>query len=260
MLAFEDKNGLTEDGIADCDLQLLLFEGKPRNSKGVRKYVKTVPLVSGVTIQSADTGEAVEKMQTRLKTLGYYTASITGVCDKTTVAAIKAFQTKMGIVSDGIATADVLTILYGATAISAGEAVTPTPSPTVAPSTDTLRSGDSGSGVKVLQQRLTELGYYSGTADGKFGSGTVKALKAFQKKNGLSQDGVCGAQTRTVLFGENPVYATATAAPHADAYDGDHRGYGGHHRVRLERLRRAEPSKTACGAGLLYLAAGRCIS
>ncbi len=213
VLAFEKKNGLTEDGEANGDLQLLLFEGRPRNSKGTRKDVKTVPLVAGATIKSADTGEAVENMQTRLKTLGYYAASVNGVCDKATVAAIKAFQTKMGIVSDGVATADVLTILYGATAVSSAEVVTPTPAPTAAPPTDTLRSGDSGSGVKVLQQRLIELGYYSGTVDGKFGDGTVKALKAFQKKNGLGQDGVCGAQTRTVLYGMNPIYATATAAP-----------------------------------------------
>ena len=213
VLAFEDKNGLTEDGIADGDMQLLLYEGKPKNSKGTRKDVKTVPLVAGITIKSADTGEAVEKLQTRLKELGYYTASLTSVCDKATVAAIKAFQTKMSLASDGVATADVLTILYGATAISAAEVVTPTPTPTMAPPTGTLRSGDKGDDVKTVQQRLTDLGYYTGTVDGKFGDGTVKALKAFQKKNGLTQDGVCGAQTRTVLYGINPVYATSTATP-----------------------------------------------
>jgi peptidoglycan hydrolase-like protein with peptidoglycan-binding domain len=213
VLAFEAKNGLTEDGEADGTMQLLLYEGKPRNSKGVRKDVKTVPLVAGITIRSGDTGEAVEKLQARLRELGYYTAASTGVCDKATVSAIKAFQSKMGLSSDGVATADVITILNGATAISAAEVVTPTPSPTVAPPTGTLRSGDTGAEVKVLQQRLAALGYYTGTVDSKFGDGTVKALKAFQKKNGLTQDGVCGAQTRTVLFGANPVYATTTATP-----------------------------------------------
>ncbi|HPS81018.1 MAG TPA: peptidoglycan-binding protein, partial [Candidatus Limiplasma sp.] len=213
VLAFEKKNGLTEDGIADTELQLLLFEGKPKNVKGTRKAVKTVPMVAGVTIKSGDTGEAVENMQTRLQELGYYTGEINGICDKATVAAIKAFQKKMSITADGIATADVLTILNGATAISASETVTPTPTPTVAPPTDTLRSGDKGDDVKKVQQRLTDLGYYSGTVDGKYGDSTVKAVKAFQKKNKLTADGVCGAQTRTVMFAASPIYAVATATP-----------------------------------------------
>lgn len=213
VLAFESKNKITEDGIADIALQLLLYEGKPRNSKGIRKTVKTVPMVAGVTIKSGNTGEAVEKMQTRLKELGYYTGTINGICDRATVAAIKAYQRKTGITADGIATSDVLTIMNSATALASSEVVTPTPSPTVAPPTDTLRSGDKGDDVKKVQQRLKDLGYFTDTVDGKFGDATVKALKAFQRKNGLSQDGVCGAQTRTVLFAASPIYAVATAIP-----------------------------------------------
>ncbi|MDD3212967.1 MAG: peptidoglycan-binding protein [Eubacteriales bacterium] len=211
--AFEKRNGLTQDGVADQALQYLIFEGKPKNTKGYRKVIKALPMVSGITIKSGNTGEAVEKMQTRLRELGYYAGDITGVCDKATLTALKAFQVKMNIANDAIATPDVLTILYGATAISSSEVVTPTPTPTIAPPTDTLRSGDTGDDVKKVQQRLTDLGYYSGKVDGKFGSGTVSALKDFQKKNGLTQDGVCGAQTRTVLFGANPIYAAATATP-----------------------------------------------
>jgi peptidoglycan hydrolase-like protein with peptidoglycan-binding domain/SH3-like domain-containing protein len=211
--AFEKRNGLTQDGKASQELQLLLYEGKPKNTKGYRKVIKTVAMVSGVTIKSGNTGEAVENMQTRLKELGYYAGDISGVCDKDTVTAIKAFQTKMNLTSDGVATSDVLDILYGALAASASDVVTPTPTPTIAAPTVTLRKGDSGDGVKALQQRLADLGYFSGTIDSKFGTSTQTALKAFQKKNGLSQDGVCGAQTRTVLFGASPVYATTTASP-----------------------------------------------
>ncbi|MEA4929390.1 MAG: peptidoglycan-binding protein [Candidatus Limiplasma sp.] len=211
--AFETKNSLKADGIADTAMQYLLYEGRPRNVKGTRKSVKTVPMVSGVTIRGNDTGEAVEKFQKRLKELGYYTAEINGVCDRATVNALKAFQGKMGLTKDGVATPDVLTILNGATAVSAGETVTPTPSPTVAPPTGTLRQGDTGTDVKKVQQRLKDLGYFTATVDGKFGDATVKALQAFQKKNGLTQDGVCGTQTRAVLFAQSPVYANATPTP-----------------------------------------------
>ncbi|MCE5342008.1 MAG: peptidoglycan-binding protein, partial [Eubacteriales bacterium] len=210
---FQKRNGLTQDGKASQDLQLLLYENKPKNVKGYRKVIKTVPMVSGVTIQSGNTGEAVENMQTRLAELGYYTGEINGMCDKATVTALKAFQTKMNIANDGIATPDVLTILYSASAVSSSDIVAPTPTPTVAPPTVTVRLGDKGDDVKKVQQRLTDIGYFTGTIDGKFGNDTLVAMKAFQKKNSLTQDGVCGAKTRTVLFAASPIYAAATPTP-----------------------------------------------
>ena len=210
VLAFEKKNSLKQDGIADTSMQLLLYEGKPKNSKGIRKTVKTLPMVAGITIKSGNKGEAVEKFQSRLKELGYYTASVNGLCDKATVTALKSFQANMSLSKDGVATPDVLTILYSASALSSSETIAPTATPTVAPPMAKLSSGDKGDDVKAVQTRLQQLGYFTATVDGKFGDATVKALKAFQKKNGLTQDGVYGAQTRTVLFAPSPIYAKAT--------------------------------------------------
>lgn len=63
-----------------------------------------------------------------------------------------------------------------------------------------LSKGSEGEDVRALQLRLTELGYAPGDADGKFGSGTREAVKAFQKRNGLSADGIAGKQTQAVLY------------------------------------------------------------
>lgn len=52
-----------------------------------------------------------------------------------------------------------------------------------------------GEDVRWAQQRLNELGYGCGKADGIFGQGTDKAVKAFQGANGLSQDGDIGPKT-----------------------------------------------------------------
>ena len=52
-----------------------------------------------------------------------------------------------------------------------------------------------GSRVKVLQKALKQLKYYSGTVDGKFGSKTKKAVKAFQKAKKLTVDGKAGKKT-----------------------------------------------------------------
>ena len=63
-----------------------------------------------------------------------------------------------------------------------------------------LRKGSRGASVKTLQTALKNQGFYSGKIDGIFGSGTMKAVKAFQRKNGLKVDGIAGPQTQTKLY------------------------------------------------------------
>ncbi len=62
-----------------------------------------------------------------------------------------------------------------------------------------LKEGSSGANVKEVQQRLKRWGYYTGSVDGVFGAGTRKAVIAFQKKNGLTADGVVGKSTYKAL-------------------------------------------------------------
>ena len=70
---------------------------------------------------------------------------------------------------------------------------------------DAVRPGDKGSEVKKLQTSLKKLGYYTGSIDGEFGKGTEKAVKAFQKKNKLTQDGVAGTKTLKALGSDDAV-------------------------------------------------------
>ena len=61
----------------------------------------------------------------------------------------------------------------------------------------TLRKGSRGDWVTILQQKLILRGYSCGSkgADGIYGNDTVKAVKAFQKANGLTADGIAGPKT-----------------------------------------------------------------
>ena len=68
-----------------------------------------------------------------------------------------------------------------------------------------LRQGARGSDVKEMQRRLKQWGYYDGSIDGVFGTGTRSALIRFQKKNGLTADGVAGKETFKAL-GMNSAY------------------------------------------------------
>ncbi|MBR7186530.1 MAG: spore cortex-lytic enzyme [Clostridia bacterium] len=65
--------------------------------------------------------------------------------------------------------------------------------------TAVLRQGSTGAEVKEVQRRLKQWGYYKGAVDGIFGAGTKQAVIAFQKKNGLSADGVVGKATYKAL-------------------------------------------------------------
>ena len=65
--------------------------------------------------------------------------------------------------------------------------------------TGTLGVGSRGDEVKELQNRLTSEGVYSGPVTGYFGSLTSQAVKAFQAKYGIGQDGTVGQQTRDKL-------------------------------------------------------------
>lgn len=65
-----------------------------------------------------------------------------------------------------------------------------------------LRKGDSGRSVVALQSILILAGFSCGGygADGDFGIGTEKSVKAYQEHNGLAVDGVVGEATWTSLL------------------------------------------------------------
>lgn len=59
----------------------------------------------------------------------------------------------------------------------------------------TLSSGSRGNAVEELQENLNSLGYSCGIADGDYGAKTENAVREFQRKNGLSVDGIAGPKT-----------------------------------------------------------------
>ena len=70
-----------------------------------------------------------------------------------------------------------------------------------------MENGSSGIDVVRLQRRLNCLEYYYGSLDGSYGSGTESAVRAFQKRNGLTQSGVAGTDTLALLFSEDALKA-----------------------------------------------------
>lgn len=59
--------------------------------------------------------------------------------------------------------------------------------------------GSRGEEVKQIQTKLKRWGYYNGNVDGIYGSETQAAVKYFQRKNGLTVDGIAGKATLNAM-------------------------------------------------------------
>lgn len=190
---FQQINGLIADGIAGRSTQDLLY-----SSAAKPKVVSAVGADEAyVLLKTGSAGLDVRKLQGRLAELGYYAGGVDGLYGETTVSAVKAFQRANGLSADGQAGAQTQKKLYSSSAKYASSPVT-----TADPNASrTMSIGMSGNDVYAMQQRLIELRYLSGVADGVFGEETQKALIAFQKNNNLTADGEAGASTIKKLSG-----------------------------------------------------------
>lgn len=61
------------------------------------------------------------------------------------------------------------------------------------------KRGSSGATVTQIQTRLKSWGYYDGAVDGIYGSATERAVRYFQRVNGLAVDGQTGDKTLAAL-------------------------------------------------------------
>lgn len=209
--AVQRKYGLKEDGKAGPET--LAVVEKACSGGTIAVPPAKVPTVSSTrprrTLKRYNEGNDVVNVQSRLKAYGFYDGKIDGVFGRGTVDAVKKFQTAYNLKSDGICGNEVYNILFADSKVPQ-----PSPKPTTAVSSDssmpkrTLRRGNAGDDVKSLQTKLKAAGFYNGKIDGKYGAGTMTAVKEFQKKNNLAADGVAGKATYAVLYKKAPAPTT----------------------------------------------------
>ncbi len=171
------------------------------------KATATKPPDDG-TLRNGSTGQNVRNLQQKLKNLGFYSGSVDGDFGDGTESALRDFQRANGLTVDGIAGSRTLSALNSGNAkgkASASKNATSRPAlkeytPSTLSTYRYLQLGSSGSDVIRLQNRLKELGYFSGAVNGNYGSDTEAAVLAFQKRNGLWADAVAGEDTQRMLF------------------------------------------------------------
>ena len=92
-----------------------------------------------------------------------------------------------------------------------------TPSYTQSVYAAVYKQGSTGSTVKTIQQKLKNWGYYKGSVDGIYGSQTKEAVRYFQRKNGLTVDGIVGNNTLKALGISTGSTSSGGAGGYSDA-------------------------------------------
>lgn len=205
--AYQQANGLTADGKAGVKTLAQLYSGSSvSGSTSGTASSEIYTAKNPNTLQSGDSGSKVTQLQNALKLLGFYTGGVDGKFGSGTKNAVIQFQRANGLTADGLAGTKTQTLLYaqvnngisGGTS-SSGSSSSGTSSGTSG-FTRTLRKGYTGADVIAVQQKLKELGFYSGSVDGVYGTGSIAAVKKFQQQNGLTADGLVGSRTYAALM------------------------------------------------------------
>ncbi|MEB3885042.1 peptidoglycan-binding protein [Lyngbya sp. CCY1209] len=208
VIRFQQDNFISATGLVSEETLALLNQ-------------RPVPLPE-IGLGPGSTGSAVGGIQRVLRQLGFYRGPITNVFDQATARAVRNFQIAYGLPPTGRVEAATQALL-----VSWGVVVPGTPSVPSFPSNPPnsppiLVVGNRGTAVLLLQRRLQQLGYYTGTVDGIFDESTRRAVIGFQRAYGIPPTGRVDATTqfylvrvlaRTTTVSQIPQVPAVTVSP-----------------------------------------------
>lgn len=186
----------------------------------------------GSPVKQGDTGSAVYTLQRQLNRITkdypfFGKLDVDGIFGAKMASTVKAFQKQFNLTADGIVGRQTwykISYIYVsvkdlAELTSEGETASGTLSDGTWGGT-VLRTGSSGSAVEQLQFWLNTLAQYdssipSVSVDGIFGSATAAAVRAFQRKYGLTADGIVGSATWSELYDEFRSIQSDNGTPNA---------------------------------------------
>lgn len=168
VVRFQRQYGLKEDGIVGPEAQAILKSGS----------------MNFYTMHEGDKGDDVQKLQKRLKELGYLTGSATGYYGDVTKKAVENFQTENGLAVDGNAGKETRSAVYGDSAVASsgetqstedGEAAVTALNSSAEPSALASASSDSADKPKDegADQPSSKLDKFLSVAEGRIGKSYV---------------------------------------------------------------------------------------
>ena len=160
------------------------------------------PTSQYTTLKKHDKSEEVTQLQNRLMELGYLEIDEpTDYFGSSTAYAVQLFQRQHNLTQDGVAGPTTQTLLYSKDAEKY-----------------CLKEGAEGRDVKQLQQQLCELGYLDEKEiDHVYGPTTISAIKTFQKRNKLTDDGMAGEKTLEKLYSDDARISSSLQKAQASA-------------------------------------------
>jgi len=160
--------------------------------------IGVVALLALPGLAHAGVNPQIAGLPVAIRAHGLYLAQIDGVAGPRTTAAVHAFQRKHGL---PVGLADART----------RAALGPLGRPLFG--SRTLRRGDFGFDVSVLQFLLTRSGVYAGALDGYMGKETASALRRYQRQMHLHADAVLGPRTLSFIVARDRVPVRRTLPP-----------------------------------------------
>lgn len=184
---FEQTYGTMQTGVATAKLQARLFSASAP-VYGSDAYTQAV--VSQYSIlQRGDVGSSVYALQQRLKNLGYPISELSGAFDNETANAVMLFYESYGLTASDVANVAMQMELYSDGARLYAQ-------------DGKQQQSVSSNEVMALQNRLLQLGFYSGTVDGDYGVKTQTAVKLFEEACGRLPSGELNSTLKALLDSE----------------------------------------------------------
>ena len=215
VMSFQKANGLSADGIAGSKTLAKIataLGNSSSSSSSNSSSSNSSSSASSSLLKQGTKSEAVRTLQQNLKTLGYYTGSVTGNFGSLTKEAVYSFQKANGLSADGVAgektLAAISSKLKGGSSSGSNSSSSSSSSNSNSSSASTssllntsitLQQGTKNDEVLKLQNMLTSLGFYTGNKTGNFGEKTADAVIAYQKSKGLTADGIAGKKTLAAI-------------------------------------------------------------
>ena len=201
LINFQTANGLEATGEPnELTVSILLGE----NAISQARYLENQARENGEAsaLANGSYGSAVEKLQNALHKQGYFTGASDGAYGAETEAAVCRFQMANGLNETGIADSALFLRLYEGESLSWDEFLQQA----------CAAVGDSGPQVRRLQLWLKQKGYFTGECTGRFGDGTLQAVRRFQDDRGLSGEGDVDIETCAALYWDVSGYLRDRAA------------------------------------------------
>lgn len=207
---FEQTYGTMQTGVATAELQQRLFSSEAP-AYGSDAYNQAV-VAQYKVLERGDVGSSVYALQQRLKNLGYPITSLTGIFDNETANAVMLFYEEYGLSASDVANVALQKEIYSDSARPYSKADLST--------LDTSASSAVGASIAEVQQRLIELGYLQGEANGDLDARTSIAIKLFEEASGQLPSGTLSSALVELLESRHAPSFDVLASQYSNLLEG----------------------------------------